>query len=67
MDYKQRLMNHIGKKVYIRKRSNPSYIIVGVLVEVDKTMLFVTSGGDEYFIDYEDILTMDIKNQPYHK
>jgi len=53
----------IGKKVLVRKKSSPNYTIVGVLSEIIGTKAVIKGNVDTYVIDFDDILSLDIKGK----
>jgi hypothetical protein len=53
----------IGKKVLLRKKSFPKYVIVGKLMQIVGGKLIVQGNKDTFTIDYEDILSLDVKGE----
>ena len=54
---------NIGNKVFIRRKSNKNYIIVGVLKDVTDNHIVVISDKDSFIISYEDIYSADLKSK----
>lgn len=63
MNYQGYLQDKIGKKVFLKRKSSPNYTIIGNLTEVSETKILVMSDNDTFLVDYEDILTLDIKSR----
>lgn len=53
----------IGHKVLLRKKSSPNYVIVGMLAEIIGTKLVIKGNSDSYTVDYDEILSMDVKGK----
>lgn len=51
----------IGKKVLLRKKSCPGYTLIGVLQEIIGTKFLIQGNKDSYTVDYDDILSLDVK------
>lgn len=64
MDYEEFLGESIGKKVFLKRKTNSEYTIVGTLEGIDLELkkLFVISEKDDYMVDFSDILSLDIKS-----
>lgn len=53
----------IGKKILVRRKSSPTWLIVGKLQKILGTKLIIEGPDDCHTIDYEDILSLDIKGK----
>jgi hypothetical protein len=53
----------IGKKVLLRKKSFPKYIIVGKLKKIVGGKLIIQGNKDTFTVDFEDILSLDVKGE----
>jgi hypothetical protein len=53
----------VGKKVLLRKKSCPDYVIVGMLQEIVGTKFLIQGNKDSYTVDYSDILSLDVKGK----
>jgi hypothetical protein len=57
----------IGKKVLLRKKSSPNWVIVGELQKIIGTKLHIQGNSDSYTVDYDDILSLDVKGKEKFK
>jgi len=64
MIYEEVLKDKVGKKVFVKRKSSPDYTIIGILSTVDGGKMHIESDSDVYIVDYEDILSLDVKNKP---
>ena len=60
-DVKRVYADKIGKKVLLRKKSCPEYTLVGKLQEIIGTKFLIDGNKDSYTVDYDDILSLDVK------
>lgn len=66
ISYRDILGKNIGKKIFLKRKSTPNYTIVGTIEEVTDQKVYVCSEKDSYLIDFEDVLSLDIKSDDHY-
>ena len=58
---------NLNRDVYVKRKSDPSIVLVGKLVNIDRDSgkIYIESSRNSYVIDYDDLLTMDIKSKDF--
>ena len=57
------LGSKIGKKVFLKRKSAPDYLIVGVLSNIVGSKLIISSYNDTFVVEFEDIFSLDVKSK----
>ena len=64
MNYGKIIGESIGRRVFLKRKSNSNYTVVGTIEDYDDELkkFYVVSEKDKYMVDIEDILSLDIKS-----